>query len=142
VSLSSFTSYLENLEGDKESTINKTKQQEQQMKYESHSLKSLITIDHFINCGTWRELETSNVSWNEFLPLVLNACVLNGGGWVIFIATTTFIAVGQKAAAFYRRAHRIVRCTRTRHCSLSGACHVTRPLDPLPLWHTRQSGVT
>jgi hypothetical protein len=37
------TNHLESLEGDEEST---TKQQEQQMKYKYHSLKSLITIDH------------------------------------------------------------------------------------------------
>jgi hypothetical protein len=34
------------LEGDEENTIKRTKQQEQQMKHESHSLKSLITNDH------------------------------------------------------------------------------------------------
>jgi hypothetical protein len=43
VSLASFTNHLESLEGDEEST---TKQQEQQMKHKSHSLKSLIIIDH------------------------------------------------------------------------------------------------
>jgi hypothetical protein len=47
------------------------------MKYESHALKSLITIDHFLNCSTWRGLESLNVSWNEFLVLVLNVDVLN-----------------------------------------------------------------
>jgi hypothetical protein len=50
----------------------KAKQQEQQMKHESHSLKSLIIIDHLLNCGTWRGLEALDVSWNEFLALVLN----------------------------------------------------------------------
>jgi hypothetical protein len=77
VYLASFTSHLECLEGDEESMIKKTKQQEQQMKHESHSLKSLSTIDHFLNCGTWRGLEALNVSWNEFLALVLNVDVLN-----------------------------------------------------------------
>jgi hypothetical protein len=52
----------------------------QQMKYESHSLKSLITIDHFLNCDTWRGLEALNVSWNELLALILNVDVLNA--WV------------------------------------------------------------
>jgi hypothetical protein len=43
MSLASFTSHLESLEGDEEST---TKQQEQQIKHESRSLKSLTTNDH------------------------------------------------------------------------------------------------
>jgi DNA topoisomerase IB len=43
VSLANFTKHLESLERDEESTIKKTKQQEQQMKHESHPLKSLIT---------------------------------------------------------------------------------------------------
>jgi hypothetical protein len=54
--------------------INKTKQQ---MKHETHSLKSLIIIDHFLNYGTWRRLKALNVSWNEFLALVLNVDALN-----------------------------------------------------------------
>jgi hypothetical protein len=74
VSLASFTSHLESLEGDEESTIKKTKQQEQQMKHKSLSLKSLITC---LKCGTWRGLEALNVSWNEFLTFVLNVDVLN-----------------------------------------------------------------
>jgi hypothetical protein len=40
VSLASFTNHLESLEGDEESTTM------QQLKHKSHSLKSLITIDH------------------------------------------------------------------------------------------------
>jgi hypothetical protein len=38
----------------------------------------------------------------------------------VFIAPTTILAVGW---AFYRWAHR------TRHCSVSGACNVSRPLE-------------
>jgi hypothetical protein len=41
VSLACFTKHLEGLEGEEESTIMKAKQQEQQMKHASHSLKSL-----------------------------------------------------------------------------------------------------
>jgi hypothetical protein len=57
------------------------------------------------------------VSWNEFLALVLNVDVLNAWvSWievvgVVFIAPTIIIVVGQKVAAFYRRAHLTVRCT-------------------------------
>jgi hypothetical protein len=46
VPLANFTKHLESLERDEESTIKKTKQQEQQMKHKSHSLKPLITNDH------------------------------------------------------------------------------------------------
>jgi hypothetical protein len=50
----------------------------------------------------------------------------------------TIIAVGQKATSFCRRAHRTVRCTPDKHCSLSGALphhlivgvYSSRPLDP------------
>jgi hypothetical protein len=30
-----------------------------------------------LNCGTWRGLEALDVSWNEFLALVLNVSELN-----------------------------------------------------------------
>jgi hypothetical protein len=44
------------LEGEEESTIMKTKQQEQQMKHGSHSLKSLITHDHLSQIGKLGEI--------------------------------------------------------------------------------------
>jgi hypothetical protein len=46
VSLAFFTKHLKGIEGEEESTIMKTKQQEQQMKHGSQSLKSLSTNDH------------------------------------------------------------------------------------------------
>jgi hypothetical protein len=78
---------LEGLEGEEESTIMKTKQQEQQMKHRSHSLKSLITNDHLSQFGKLERLEALNVSWNGLLALVLNVyewsawIIMNGGGW-------------------------------------------------------------
>jgi hypothetical protein len=45
VSIAYFTKHLEGLEGEEESTIMKTKQQEKQMKHGTHSLKSLSTND-------------------------------------------------------------------------------------------------
>jgi hypothetical protein len=49
-------------------------------------------------------------------------------GWLgVFIVSPTLLAVGQKTATFCQRAHQTVRCG---HCSLSGAYHVNRPLDP------------
>jgi hypothetical protein len=42
----------------------------------------------------------------------------------------------------HRRAHRTVRCAWTRHFSVSGACHVSRPLDSSALWRTEQSSAT
>jgi hypothetical protein len=123
------------------------------MKHESLSLKSLITIDHLSKLWHLERLEALNVSWNEFLALVLNVDVLNAWvywmevDWVVFIAPTTIIVVGQKAAAFCRRAHPSAH--QTRHCSLSGAYHVSRPLDPpapvahrIVRWHTGQSDAT
>jgi hypothetical protein len=47
----------------------KTKQQEQQMKHISHSLKSLITNDHLSQLGNLERLEALNVSWNGLLAL-------------------------------------------------------------------------
>jgi hypothetical protein len=72
VSLANFTKHLESLERDEESTIKKTKQQEQQMKHESHSLESLIINDHLSQSWNLERLEALNVSWNGLLSLVLN----------------------------------------------------------------------
>jgi hypothetical protein len=54
------------------STIKKTKQQEQQMKHGSHSLKSLNTNDHLSYLLDLERLEALNVSWNGLVALVLN----------------------------------------------------------------------
>jgi hypothetical protein len=85
-----------------------------------------------------------NVSWNEFLVLVLNVDVLNA--WVclievvgvVFIAPTPIIAIRQKGGAFYRRVHRTVLCAPDmtlfivrrlpRHPTV-GVCS-SQPLDP------------
>jgi hypothetical protein len=72
VSLACFTKHLEGLEGEEESTLMKTKQQEQQMKHGSHSLKSQITNDHLSQLENLKRLEALNVSWNGLLALVLN----------------------------------------------------------------------
>jgi hypothetical protein len=72
VSLACFTTHLGGLEGEEESTIMKTKQQEQQMKHESHSLKSLISNDHLCQLWNLEILEALNLSWNGLLTLVLN----------------------------------------------------------------------
>jgi hypothetical protein len=80
VSLASFTKHLESLERDEESTIKETKQQEQQMKNESLSLKSLITNDHLSQLWNLERLEALIMSWNELLDLVLN--VYEWSAWV------------------------------------------------------------
>jgi hypothetical protein len=80
VSLACFTKHLEGLEGEEESTIMKTKQQEQQMKHGSHFLKSLITSDHLSQLGNLERLEALNVSWNGLLALVLN--VYEWSAWI------------------------------------------------------------
>jgi hypothetical protein len=73
---------------------------------------------------------------------------LNGGGWGVFIAPTTILAVG---CAFCRWAHRTFRCALDiPHYSLSGACHLSWSLGfgavhrwiRLSLWCTGQSGGT
>ena len=44
---------------------------------------------------------------------------LNGGGWGVFIASTTILAVDGDGATDSPVVHRI------GHCSVSGACHVS-----------------
>jgi hypothetical protein len=67
------------------------------------------------------------VAWS---PTPLNVCL--GGIYRL----PTLLAVGQKAAAFCRRAHQIVRCAPDIHYSLSGVCHVSRSLGSVAvdLW--------
>jgi hypothetical protein len=79
VSLANFTKHLKSLERDEESTIKKTKKQEQQIKHESHSLMSL-TNDHLSKLWNLERLEALNVSWNGLLPLVLN--VYKWSAWI------------------------------------------------------------
>ena len=83
-------------------------------------LSLLVTIA-LSGIGTWRDFDSL------YLCLVLNALALvlnvlaenldalKCGGWGVFIAPTTKVAVGE---AVYRRAHRTGRC----------ASHVTQPL--------------
>jgi hypothetical protein len=67
---------------------------------------------------------------------------LNGGGWGVFIAWTTILAIVVDGTPDSPVVHR------TWHCSLSGACHISRPLGfgavdywiPLSSWGTGQSG--
>jgi hypothetical protein len=47
---------------------------------------------------------------------------LNGGGWGVFIAPTTILAVVVDGTPDSPVVHR------TWHCSASGACHVSCPL--------------
>jgi hypothetical protein len=97
--LQTLQKHLESLERDEESTIKKTKQQERQMKHESHSLKSLITNDHLSQLWNLERLEALNVYWNGLLALVLN--VYEWSAWikwievvgVVFIASNHFLAV-------------------------------------------------
>jgi hypothetical protein len=48
---------------------------------------------------------------------------LNGGGWGVFIAPTTILAVNVDGTPDSPVVHW------TGHCSLSGAYHVSRPLE-------------
>jgi hypothetical protein len=51
-----------------------------------------------------------------------NLDVLNGGGWGVFITPTTILAVVVDGTPNSPVVHQ------TWHYSLSGACHVSRPL--------------
>jgi hypothetical protein len=81
--LQTLQKYLESLERDKESTIKKTKQQEQQIKHESHSLKSLITNNHLSQLWSLERLEALNMSWNGLLALywMCTSGVLGSSEW-------------------------------------------------------------
>jgi hypothetical protein len=48
---------------------------------------------------------------------------LNGGGWGVFIAPTTILAVVSMGTPDSSVVHQ------TLHCSLSGEFHVSRPLE-------------
>jgi hypothetical protein len=54
---------------------------------------------------------------------------LKSGGWGVFIAPTTKIAVGEGCC---RMAHWTVRCT-TGHCPVRQPCHPTVRVRPLEL---------
>jgi hypothetical protein len=97
-------------------------------------LSLLVTIA-LSGIGTWRDFDSL------YLCLVLNALALvlsvlaenldalKCGGWGVFIAQTTKVAVGEGC---YRRAHRTVRCT-TGHCPVRQPRHPTVSVRPLEL---------
>jgi hypothetical protein len=73
--------------------------------------------------GVWAHGNVYTMSWYvAWAPTPWN------GRLGVFIGSPTLLAVGHKAAAFYRWAHRTVQCAPNIHCSLSGACHVSQPL--------------
>jgi hypothetical protein len=90
----------------------------------------------------WVEFGTLRDFDSLYLCLVLNALalvlnvlaenldVLKCGGWGVFIAPTTNMAVGE---GFCRRAHRTVRCA-TGHCPVRQPRHPTVRVRPLELW--------
>jgi hypothetical protein len=82
---------------------------------------SLLVTIALSGIGTWRDFDSLNLCLVlNALALVLNVLVENSdalkcGGWGVFIAPTTKVAIGEGCC---RRAHRTVRC----------ASHVTQPL--------------
>jgi hypothetical protein len=90
------------------------------------------------------------VSWSECYcsciecELQINLDDLNGGGWRVFIALTTILAVAGDDAPDSPVVHQ------TGHYSVSGACHISGPLGfgAVDRWSllsyscTRQSGGT
>jgi hypothetical protein len=97
-------------------------------------LSLLVTIA-LSGIGTWRDFDSL------YLCLILNALALvlnvlaenldalKCGGWGVFIAPTTKVAVGKLS---YRRAHRTVWCA-TRHCPVRQPHHPTVGVQPLEL---------
>jgi hypothetical protein len=95
-------------------------------------LSLLVTIA-LSGIGTWRDFDSL------YLCLVLNALALvlnvlaenldalKCGGWGVFIAPTTKVAVGEGCC---RRAHRTVRCA-TGHCPVRQPRHPTVRVRPL-----------
>jgi hypothetical protein len=56
-----------------------------------------------------------------YLDMLLGLPHLEMAGWGVFIASPHNYSHWTEAAAFYRRAHRTVRCTPDMQYSLSGA---------------------
>jgi hypothetical protein len=120
------------------------------MEHESHSLKSQITR---FNCGTWGD-------WKHWMCLEMNSLLLYWMWMYWMLRCFEWWWLG----GIYSPNHNSSRwqqlsvdgrtgqysAHRTRHCSLSGACHVSRPLEfvavdrwiRLPLWCTGQSSAT
>jgi hypothetical protein len=113
VSLALITKVLRTRNGEEEK---RSKRQELKLTQMSLSHKSLSLWNEF---GTWRGFDLLCLGVKS-RALVLNAMAenldaLKCGGWGVFIAPTTKMAIGE---AVCRWAHRTVRC----------ASHVTQPL--------------
>jgi hypothetical protein len=63
--------------------------------------------------------------------LAENLDALKCGGWGVFIAPTTKVAIGR---GYCRMVHRTVQCT-TGHCPMHQPRHPTVRVRPLELWH-------
>jgi hypothetical protein len=102
-----------------------SKQQEQQKKHKTPSLNSL---SNWVDLEAWRGFYLLDVSWSECFCSCIECGVqktwiaLNGGGWRVFIAPTTILVIAVCGTPDSLVVHR------TWHCSLSGVCHVSRPL--------------
>ena len=115
-----------------------SKQQDQQKKHKWSSLKSLST---WVDFGAWRGLNALIVSWR----VAFCSCI---ECWV----QKTWMAWMEVVGGIYSPNHLFLplmsMVNRTWHCSLSGACHVSRPLgfgavdhwSPLSSCCTGQSG--
>jgi hypothetical protein len=98
-----------------------------------------------LNCGTWGDLETLNVSWNWFFALVLNVESGRFGcfewWWLgVFITPTTLLAVGYSFLSMGAPNSPVHTGHDTVPCSVH-ATPVARWIR-LPLWCTGQSSAT
>jgi hypothetical protein len=101
--------FNENLEGEEESAIKKTKQQEQQVKHKislsNISHKALITNDHNHDSSTWRIFGALSVPFSGVLALLLNVNEWNA--WVPLNRVVGVVCIHQPPPS---RCHNFVTC--------------------------------
>jgi hypothetical protein len=123
-----------------------SKQQEQQKKHKTSSLKSL---SNWVDFEAWRGFDLLDVSWSECFCSCIECRVQKT--WMAWMMVVGGIySPNHYSILVVDRTPDSPVVHRTWHCSLSGACHVSRPLgfgavyhwSPLSSCGTGQSGST
>jgi hypothetical protein len=114
------------------------KEEEKRSKRKSsneHGKISLLVTIALSGIGTWRDFDSLSLCLElNAIALILNVLAenldtLKCGGWGVFIAPTTKVAVGDGCC---RMVHRTVRCV-TGHCPVRQPRHPTIRVRPLEL---------